>query len=340
MEAVRYALGTTVVILATLSTLLALRAAPIGYDDRQQALEQLADQAAGKPVAFLGVDRFAGYYLRDTLARAPAGYVPEEVEARPEKTWTQGIAADFDTLDSGKLDKFDYAITTSAAFASAPPPNFEEVDRAGDYILWERTGPTPRSRVLPAEDGNPGAKLDCADGEGHRISRRRGTADVIPEPALGEYTAWKTPPPVTPASGGQERGWAAPGTASIELDLAAPGSYELSLQYHSQVPLEVIYQGEPIAHLPASLDGMYLSAAGRGAYWPAGSISVDHPGRQEIEIAAAEPNGLQDTIGADRRVWLGNLAATSDAGPETVPIREACRRYVDHFELARRGKGG
>ena len=48
---------------------------------------------------------------------------------------------------------------------------------------------------------------------------------------------------MTPASGGQERGFDAPGTASIELDLAAPGSYELSLQYHSQVPLEVLVSG-------------------------------------------------------------------------------------------------
>ena len=72
----RFAIGTIVLIAAALSTLIALRDAPIGFDERQLGLEQLADRAAGKPVAFLGVDRFAGYYLRKTLARAPAGYVP------------------------------------------------------------------------------------------------------------------------------------------------------------------------------------------------------------------------------------------------------------------------
>ena len=154
-------------IAATLSTLLALRDAPIGFDDRQLALEQLADQAAGKPVAFLGVDRFAGYYLRDTLARAPAGYVPEEIEARPEKTWSRGSPPISTPLDSGQLDKFDYAITTSAAFASTPPPNFEEVDRAGDYVLWERDGAdTARSACCPTRTATPARSLDCADGEG------------------------------------------------------------------------------------------------------------------------------------------------------------------------------
>ena len=124
---IRYAVGTLVAILATLSTLIALRDAPIGFDDRQLALERLAERVEGESVAFLGVDRFAGYYLRKTLARAPAGYVPEEIDARPEKTWQQGLAADFDSLDSGQLDKFDYAITTEAAYQSTPPPNFEQV---------------------------------------------------------------------------------------------------------------------------------------------------------------------------------------------------------------------
>ncbi len=334
----RYALGALVAVAAAASTLVALRAAPVGFDDRQLAVERLAAEADGAPLIFLGVDRFAGYYARGALTRAPAGYVPEEIEARPEKTWQQGLAADFDTVDSGKLDKFDYAITTAAGFASTPPPNFERVDADGDYVLWRRTGRTPRGRVLE-EGGNPGAILDCASAEGGRLSRRRGTATVLDEPEIFSYADWRTPPPPTPAAGGQERGFEAPGTASAKL-IPEPGRYRLSLQYQSQVALEVLFNGRPVAELPPSLDGMYLSAAGRGAFWPAGEIEIpSSPGPAVIEVRAAEPTGLQDALGVPRRVWLGDLAASPATSAATEPIADACGDYVDHFRLARRANG-
>ena len=67
---------------------------------------------------------------------------------------------DFDTLSPSKLDNYDFAITTSAAYASTPPPNFTEVAREGDYVLWERTGETPSTRVFD-EAGDPGVLLEC-----------------------------------------------------------------------------------------------------------------------------------------------------------------------------------
>ena len=333
----RYAFGTLVLLAAAASTLLALRSAPVGFDGRQLAIERLASEAEGKPLIFLGVDRFAGYYARDALTRAPAGYVPEEIEARPEKTWAQGLAADFDTVDSGKLDKFAYAITTAAAYASTPPPNFERVDSLGDYALWRRTGPTPRGRVLD-EGGDPGAILDCAGAAGRRLSRRGGTATVLPMPAVSTYDRWRTPAPADPAAGGQERGFEAPGTASAKL-LLDPGRYDLSLQYHSEVPLEVLFNGEPVAELPPSLEGMYLSGAGRGAFWPAGTVEAPGVGPSAVEVRAAEPTGLQDALGVPRRVWLGDLAAGPVVRPATEAIADACAGYVDHFRLHRRGRG-
>ena len=86
--------------LALASTFLALRAAPVGFNDRgADDLRALAEQIDGGSVVFLGVDRFAGYWLRGTLAESPGGYVPQDVDARPEKTWQQGLAMDFDTLE-------------------------------------------------------------------------------------------------------------------------------------------------------------------------------------------------------------------------------------------------
>jgi hypothetical protein len=111
----RYALGTGFVLAAVASTFLALRAAPVGFDDRADGLERLGEQIDGETVAFLGVDRFGAYRLRGTLVRSPGGYVPPEVAARPDKRWQQGKAMDFDTLASYKLDQFDYAITHCGA---------------------------------------------------------------------------------------------------------------------------------------------------------------------------------------------------------------------------------
>lgn len=333
---VRYAFGVIVLVAATLSTLLALRQAPVGFDQRQLGLERLAETAKGHTLAFLGVDRFAGYWLRETLARAPAGYVPQEISARPGKEWQQGFAADFDTLASGQLDKFQYAITTTAAYASTPPPNFEQVEEAGDYVLWTRNGPTPRSRVLPDERGNPGAVLDC-DSE---APRRPGEAVVLEQPAVAAFDSWKTPPPPSDAAAGQERGWEAPGTATTKLSLPRGGHYALSLQYHSQVSLEVLNGDQVIAELPPSLEGMYLSGPGRGAFWPAGEIDAGGVAPMTITVRAADPGGLAGTLGAQQRVWLGDLTATPDIAPETISLRDACGRYLDHYTLERGGHKG
>jgi hypothetical protein len=338
----RWGFGVVVLVAAALSTLLALRDAPIGFDDRQQALEQLAEEADGHTLAFLGVDRFAGYYLRDTLMRAPAGYVPQEIKARPEKTWQQGLAVDFDTLAPGQLDKFQYVITTDASFASTPPSNFERVDSLGDYVLWTRTGETPRSRVLKAEGKvgdafifRPGADLNCGD----LPQGRSGTAVVIDEPALASYTDWKQPLPPKHTAAGQGLGWEAPGEATTKLSLPRHGQYELSLQYHSQVPLEVVVGGEVVADLPPSLEGMYLSGAGRGAYWSAGVIEAGGVAPTEATVRAADPGGLAGALGAPRRVWLGDLAASPVSEPQTMPLDQACDRYVDHYSLERGGRG-
>ena len=96
----RLAVGSLFAALALGSTFLALRAAPVGFDERQRDLEVLAERIGpDDDVVFLGVDRFAGYYLRGTLARSPGGYVPAEIGGRSAKTWQQGQQLDFDNLD-------------------------------------------------------------------------------------------------------------------------------------------------------------------------------------------------------------------------------------------------
>jgi hypothetical protein len=342
----RYALGGGFALAAIASTVLALRAAPVGFDERADGLERLGEQIQGETVAFLGVDRFGAYRLRGTLVQSPGGYVPPEVAARPDKRWQQGKAMDFDTLASYKLDQFDYAITTAAAYQSTPPPNFARVAEEDGYVLWRRVEETPRSRIVDGEDagpGNPGALLDCSIQGGP--NEREGVATALPEPVLAAPEGWEGPERVEDAAGGQENAFLAPDTATQTLDLG-PGRWALSLQYHSQVGLAVGIDTDRGFRalgpsLPPSLDGMYLTSPGRGAFWPAGEIQVEAgDGPVTIEVLAGVLSDLQDALGVERRVWLGNLAATPIAESEETAIADACGEYLDRFTLRRPGKSG
>ncbi len=309
----RQAVGGVFTALALASTFLALRAAPVGFDERgEEDLRALAERIDGEPVVFLGVDRFAGYWLRGTLAESPGGYVPQDVDGRPEKTWQQGLAMDFDTLSPSKLDNYDFAITTAAAYASTPPSSFEQIAQEGDYVLWERTGDTPSQRVLK-EGGAPGAKLTC------RLSDTVRETTVLVPPVEVDQEDW-------------EPGFflEAPAAASASASLPA-GEWSASIQYHSQVPLTVFVNGEQIAELPPSLEGFYLTGAGRGAFWPAGEVATSSDGEADVRIEAAEPSGLQDLLGVERNAWIGTFALTSTAPPRVVPFDEACEKYVDHY---------
>ena len=187
---------------AGVSTFLALREAPVGFYDRGEELEQLAERIEGDSVVFLGVDRFAGYWLRGTLIRSPGGYVPAEVSARPQKVWQQGRAMDLDTLSATHLDEFELRDHHDRRRTRArPPPNMAEVARTDSYVLWERTARTPRTQVL-AEGGAPGAVLAAGESALVSLACRRGPqapgggeATLLPEPVVGGPGGWSRPVP-------------------------------------------------------------------------------------------------------------------------------------------------
>jgi hypothetical protein len=307
------------------STFLALRATPIGFDQRANELQGLAGLVQDRTVAFLGVDRFAGYWLRGTLMRSPGGYVPADIKARPSKTWQQGLAMDFDTLSAGRLDEFRYVITTRAGYQSTAPPNFKPVVRTDSYALWRRDGPTPHLGIIEP-DGAPGATLDCSTAEGHKVLERGRTATVLPHPVVTGIKAWSRPSPFD-----------APGTATQRLVLGR-GRWHLSLQYHSQVSLTVSAAGRQV-ELPPSLDGMYLTHQAQGAFWPAGGLRVNRPGPVTVTVTAGKPSRFQRLMGVRRQVWLGPLAATRP-GSREVPIRHACGQYLDHYTFRTGGGNG
>ena len=140
--------------------------------------------------------------------------------------------------------------------------------------------------------------------------------------------------PVRGGPGAWSRGFPfdAPGSATQTLKLG-PGIWQLSLQYHSQVPLTVAATGSAEeVELPPSLDGMYLTHQGQGAFWHAGEMRAAGSRPVTVTVSAARPSALQRALGVRRQVWLGTLAATRP-GSRQVPLRRACGRYVDHYIL-------
>jgi hypothetical protein len=320
----RYAFGGIVAACLAASAFLALRDAPVGFDQRGAELEGLSGLIPNDSVVFFGVDRFSGYWLRGTLMKSPGGYVPAEVKPRRSKVWEQGLSMDFDTLRPKSLDDFDYAITTRAGYQSSAPPNFKPVARTASFTLWKRNGPTPPQQIIE-KDGTPGRTLGCPDGASRGIASHQGTATLLDHPAVRKQSAWSPT-------------WRfnAPGTASVKMRLPR-GRWDLSLQYDSQVSLEVSAGGRSFT-LPPSLDGMYLSEQGKASFWHAGTVQ-SKGGTVKVTVDASEPSSFQRFVGVPRQVWLGGIAATS-GGPHTVQLHATCRRFIDHYVVGGKASAG
>jgi hypothetical protein len=314
------ALATAFVLGAAGSTFLALRAAPVGTETRAGELEELRAEVQGDPVLLLAADRFGPYRLRGAKVGSPGGYVPSrEVAARPGKRWDQGRALDFDSVTHEILNGYRYVITTNAAYGSTPPAGFEAARSTPSYTLWRRERQVDAQGVIEPPDA-PGAVLDCTRPADRRLSERRGTATVLPAPVVGRRRWWR------PASS-----FELDGSASQTLELAA-GRWEVSLQYHSPVGLELEAPGLREL-LPASLDGMFGFAPGEGQFWPAGTLEVERRGAVRIVVRSRDLPWAGRVLGADRTSWLGAIALTRPEGARQVPLRDACFRYVDRYRL-------
>jgi hypothetical protein len=314
------ALGLVFVLAAAGSTFLALRAAPVGTEQRAGELEELRAQVEGEPVLLLVADRFGPYRLRGAKVGSPGGYVPSrEVAARPGKRWDQGRALDIDSVTHKALNSYRYVITSNAAYASAPPPGFEPVRSTGSYTLWRRERQVDAEGVIEPPDA-PGAVLDCTAAGDKQLASEEGTATVLPVPVVGRQRWWR---PGSSFELGE--------SATQTLDLGA-GRWEVSLQYHSPVGLELEAPGLH-EELPASLDGMFGFAPGEGQFWPAGEVEVPRGGSVRFTVSPRELPWLGRVLGAERTSWLGALALTRPTPAREVPLRDACGRYVDRYRL-------
>ena len=312
----------TYLALLAYSSAMTLRGAHVRPAGRGADLADFRAAVQGQPTLYLGRDDFAGWELRGAKLWGFQNYLglASRLEVRPAKAAGDHgpPAVDVDSIDSRFLDVFRYLIGPRTAFASRVPSNFRLVRRSRWHLLWERTGTTTDRRILD-EGEAPGAMLDCARGEGRRLKDGRGSAHVRRPPVVGRAAAWRIAGSATSArwvNTAEER------SARQRLSLA-PGGWELSLRYFSDVPLRLRAPGLRTSLPPYVGDPSAFFAVGR----------MRHPGGPVTVEVTVPRRRFPDVV---RTVEIGTVVATpvGDGGRRVRP-RSACRRYVDWYSLAR-----
>ncbi|MET0603445.1 MAG: hypothetical protein ABW167_15775 [Baekduia sp.] len=301
----RLALGGVALALVAvlgISSVLALRFMPVGPLTHDQQLAKLRPLVKGKTVFYLGNDEFGSWYLRGARVLQPGfGGLP----SRPEKAPTYLQNTDFDTTYVGSLDQVDAVVGTTDPSGSEPPPNFRLVTTSGPFGLWERTGPGDIRGTLSNEHGQPGQLFDCQSAEGKAVLSGGGTAGIRMPPV---YIS------VPPLNAGQ--------AVSVPATLK-PGRWDIGLAYAWRAGVRVTAPGVSRT-LPATLDR-------QGQFFPVGRTTVTAAGPTMIRVQAQTPRWNSPTV----RFPSAFLAITPVGTQQTVPIKQACGKYLDWYKPSR-----
>jgi hypothetical protein len=319
------ALALVFVAGAVWSTFLVLRDAPVGPPGHGAQLEAFLPVVHGQPVLYAGQDRYAAYDLQGADTHVPLVEFPDEkVSPNSEKPFDTGDAyspIDFDSFNRGTLDRFTYVVTSRGAWNSEAPPNFRRIAKTADFVLWERTGPTPRKRHVLLEGTEAGARAHCSSPEVRILLESGGRATLFGETQVGTKPAW---------SNGSILGNGESTSQTLELP---KGTWNLSLQYFSPFSLSISAPGFR-QELVAALDGQRpntISLANNGQFWPAGKFQ-SKGGKVEFTIDAASADWMQSLTGYDGKAYIGELVATKAEPRKTVPLSQACGGWIDWYE--------
>jgi hypothetical protein len=300
-----------------LSSFLVLRQAPVAPTDHTDQLADLRPLVQGHDVLFLGRDNFIAYELRGARAFTAVRNFYDPNYVKPNLRLDDVFRKfDFDSVTPRTLVRFEFVITTRAAYASGPPPSFEPVRMTRDFVLWKKTAPiTPRHTL--AEGADPGALLHCPPPL-HGAQGYRARVFARP-PVVGGR--WSPSPTVEGGS-----------TVTQALRIPA-GRWRISIQYDSTRPLHVTAPGME-ATLPANLD-----YRGSTPYYPAGELTARRSGPVRFTVGVERPPLAGRLLGTTAEAHLGAIAA-SPAGPggpipgegeRRIALGDACGRYVDWY---------
>ncbi len=314
------ALATGFILLAGLSSFLALRQAPVRPDAHSEDLAEVREVVEGEEVLFLGRDNFIAWELRgsDEITGVVTNfYSVADARSRFQKGEGGGEKFDVDAVFPQTLDDFTYILSTTGGPRSSPPPRFEPVVENDSYILWERTGLVGRRKTLD-EGVFPGAVLDCSTAAGRKVAAGRGTAQVWNiEPVIEGEEGWAPTANPTPAQ-----------PASMELKLE-PGRWLISLAYDSRSPLRVT---SPELGLDEEVDAN-LDFRGPSPFFPVGEVEVSAPTTATVEVQVDELGLIGRALRAPNEAHLRSLSATPLGVIERIQRRQACDRYVDWYRV-------
>jgi hypothetical protein len=310
---------------AVWSTFLVLRDAPVGPPGHGAQLEAFLPIVHGQPVLYAGQDRYAAYDLMGADTHVPLVEFPDDkVSPNAEKPFDTGDAyspIDFDSFNRGTLDRFPYVVTSRGAWNSKAPSNFKPIAKTEDFILWERTGPTPHGRHVLLEGTEAGARAHCSSPEVRILLESQGQATLFGETQIGTKPEW---------SNGSILGNGESTSQTLELP---QGTWNLSLQYFSPFALSINAPGFKEELVPA-LDGQRpntISLANNGQFWPAGKFE-SKGGEVEFAIQAAPADWIQSLTGYDGKAYIGELVATKAEPRKTVPLSQACGGWIDSYQ--------
>jgi hypothetical protein len=260
---------------------------------------------------FLGIDDHIAYWLRGgrVIHAAPAFVPPGGMPIRPEKPYAYGQALDWDSIEPEALDQVAYVIAPSTVYQSEPPPNLRPIRRGRLWTLFERTGPTePRETI--ERDGAPGGVLACGeDKAARRLSKQDGTAEVRDQPPVGSGPVPAIPP-----------GGAAPVTVPV-----GEGRFTLSARYTGALQLRIAGPNGEQWTLPAN-------TSRPGPVFDFGTIerkATDGP----LPLVVIADRASRVTPG-DLYASVSEIVATPAGGEHSVPLREACGKWVDWYRPA------
>ena len=165
--------------------------------------------------------------------------------------------------------------------------------------------------------------FDCESTGLRELARLPGRALVRAEPVIGPVAAWLRP---DGRAAGPRGGVSNGGSLAQELDLGR-GTWDISIRYFSDLPLR-LRAGPLERRLPPYVgDTSTFFSAGRvSTRGEPIRVSVGVPERRRLDIV--------------RTALIGTVAATRvDVPDRLVPLKAACGRYVDWFQLEAFGDG-
>jgi hypothetical protein len=338
-SALAVTIAGAVVLVGVYSDLEVLRDGPVGPSSHASQLDAFRAIIGKRFTLFLGSDNYVHWELRGANIATPpeplyAGVVVPVRRTKAQQAQSDypnlearvstsrfaglGLAFDFDSVPTKSLNRFAYVIVPRSGHASQPPSNWRLTRTTRSYELWRRVGVTLPHETLTEVD-NPGAFLNCQTSAGRQLASSRGIAMVRPLPVIGVRDGWH----------------GAVGYADESVHqyiLLGRGTWEISLQYDSSVP--VIVRGPRMrAIMPPVLEPL-------GPYWYVGKVHVRRAGYVRLVVASRPLGLIGRLLGASGLTRapaptglrpLGRITAARPVPDQAIPLRDACGRYVDWY---------